>query len=341
MAYPPLTDLFHQLDSRLPHGDYRIPSLVTTLNGTLLAFVGGRFHRTDVTPNILYMRRSEDDGLTWGKAIAVLRDAQNGTEYGGAPLVDPATGVVHLVFTANVFAKRCSGCALHLTSSKDDGRTWSVPRPLDVRGPANATWGGALASGIALTRGPHAGRLLVALRHDCGCGTLRASFVVYSDDRGQTWKGGDELVLLPKYGGGWTECQAAELKNGSVLLTSRNFYGGTSGYGPRLFARSDDGGASWAANWSAVDLVDSYCEASLLGDPDRGLLHFVNPSSHRRDNLSVHVSSDGGRTWPKSAVLYPNGAAYSDASWTRKRELAFLFERDNYNTVAFGTIAGV
>ena len=98
MAYPPLTDLFHQLDSRLPHGDYRIPSLVTTLNGTLLAFVGGRFHRTDVTPNILYMRRSEDDGLTWGKAIAVLRDAQNGTEYGGAPLVDPATGVVHLVF---------------------------------------------------------------------------------------------------------------------------------------------------------------------------------------------------------------------------------------------------
>ena len=86
-----------------------------------------------------------------------------------------------------------------------------MPRPLDVRGPANATWGGALASGIALTRGPHAGRLLVALRHDCGCGTLRASFVVYSDDRGQTWKGGDELVLLPKYGGGWMLVDGAAL----------------------------------------------------------------------------------------------------------------------------------
>ena len=36
---PPLTDLFHQLDPRLPRGYYRGPSLVTTTNGTLLAIV--------------------------------------------------------------------------------------------------------------------------------------------------------------------------------------------------------------------------------------------------------------------------------------------------------------
>ena len=51
-AYPPLVNLFTQLDSRLPHGQYRIPSLVTTLKGTLLAFVAGRMHRTDRTPDI-------------------------------------------------------------------------------------------------------------------------------------------------------------------------------------------------------------------------------------------------------------------------------------------------
>ena len=87
-VYPNLTNLFDQLDPRLPHGFYRIPSLVTTLKGTLLAFCAGRFHRTDMTPNIIYLRRSEDDGLTWTPAQVVLSDPKNGTEYGGAPVVD-------------------------------------------------------------------------------------------------------------------------------------------------------------------------------------------------------------------------------------------------------------
>merc|ERR1712232_911058 len=57
------TDLFHQLTYPLPYpfnttGYYRIPSLVTSTNGTLLAFIMGRFHRRDATPNIVYLRRS-------------------------------------------------------------------------------------------------------------------------------------------------------------------------------------------------------------------------------------------------------------------------------------------
>ena len=65
-TWPYVQDLFHELDSRLPHGDYRIPSLVATTNGTLLAFVNGRFHRTDQTPDILYMRRSPSTTATPG-----------------------------------------------------------------------------------------------------------------------------------------------------------------------------------------------------------------------------------------------------------------------------------
>ena len=76
-TWPYVQDLFHELDSRLPRGDYRIPSLVATTNGTLLAFVNGRFHRTDQTPDILYMRRSLDDGNTWEPAQAVLADPTN------------------------------------------------------------------------------------------------------------------------------------------------------------------------------------------------------------------------------------------------------------------------
>ena len=65
----------------------------------------------------------------------------------------------------------------------------------------------------------------------------------------------------------------------------------------------------------------------------------IHPSDARvRRNLSVHRSEDGGRTWPSSAVLYARGAAYSDASLIRGGEaLAYLFERDNYRAVAFGS----
>jgi sialidase-1 len=91
-------DLFRQLDSRLPAGDYRIPSLVATTNGTLLAFVNGRMHRTDHTPDIIYMRRSHTDGNTWEEARAILDDPSNRTEFSGAPVVDPATGDVIMLF---------------------------------------------------------------------------------------------------------------------------------------------------------------------------------------------------------------------------------------------------
>jgi hypothetical protein len=112
---------------------------------------------------------------------------------------------------------------------------------------------------------------------------------VYSDDHGQTWTGG---ALLPEAGehgmlpglpnqtngarGGWTECEVAELKNGSVLLTSRNLYNSKSGLAGRMFARSDDGGANWASVWSAVTdpqigLTSTYCEGSIVGVPEQGV----------------------------------------------------------------------
>ena len=247
----PTVDLFHQLDPRLPHGDYRIPSLLTSSNGTLLAFIAGRFHRTDMTPNIIYLRRSFDDGATWTEAAAILNDPTNRTEFGGAPVLCPKTGAIILVHTQNGPSSGgpCPACLQWQMESHDHGATWSEPKQITIKtGTPNTTYGGALASGIALTRGAHAGRLMVALRHDCGCGDLKSSFVIFSDDQGATWTGGQQMMLLPEFGGGWTECEVAEMHNGSVLLTSRNFYGASSGQGPRLMARSDDGGATWAAN---------------------------------------------------------------------------------------------
>ena len=148
--------------------------------------------------------------------------------------------------------------------------------------------------------------------------------MVYSDDHGATWQGGEELVLLPQFGGGWTIevagrhpgdlvhraapaqaltltftftftlAQVAELTNGSVLLTSRNFYGRSSGYGLAP-ACSDDGG-SWAANWAQTARPILRLAAVR---PRPGTLLFGNLSHARCLNFSVHASDDGGRTWPR------------------------------------------
>lgn len=98
--------------------------------------------------------------------------------------------------------------------------TWSTPQLLSVtNSPGEHYTGGGLNHGIQLRNGPHKGRLAMARRFDCrpaGAGTKEymRSYVLFSDN-GSDWHAGE---LLPE---GWTECQVAEMGNGSLLMTSR------------------------------------------------------------------------------------------------------------------------
>ena len=339
---PYLTDLFTELDARLPSGQYRIPSLVSTPSGTLLAIINGREHRRDVTPNIIYLRRSVDDGATWSDAVPMLSDPNNATEYGGAPVVDPVSGAITYVHTKFVFGSHgCGGCVQWGTRSVDDGLTWSTPQPLNVSGsPANETYGGALASGVTLKIGAHAGRMLVALRGDC-CGQERTSFVIYSDDRGASWRGGQKISLLPQYGGGWTECQVAELQNGSVLLTSRNAFDTTSGQGPRMLR-----GATTAASAGRPTGARTTCPtrtARARCSPTRRPARCSSATRRTRATASTSPSTAAttAATWPSATVVYAGDAAYSDMAFTRngrRRALRARFRRRPVQVGFFGVL---
>ena len=65
-------------------------------------------------------------------------------------------------------------------------------------------------------------------------------------------------------------------------------------------------------------------------------LLFSNPGSktERRD-LTVSVSDDGGRTWPKRTLVAPGPAAYSDLVILPHGELGLLWERGNSGGIVF------
>lgn len=225
-------------------------------------------------------------------------------------------------------------CRAAAIVSTDDGKTWSVPKLMQVNGSLNGSAhyaGFGLNHGIELQNGPHAGRLALARRFDCPAvmgdhneqGYFH-SYVLYSDDQGESWTVGQ---LLPQ---GWTECQVAELKNGSLLMTSR-MYGKPWLSSPpkpsdlrRGFARSDDGGRTWAEIWyleqRQPEIMTGTCAQALVSDPAAtSTIFYAHPGNYTdgtelaRANYTLHASDDGGASWQLINRVYPLGAGYSDA----------------------------
>ena len=123
--------------------------------------------------------------------------------------------------------------------------------------------------------------------------------------------------------------------NGAVYFNSRtrgNITGKPSEC--RASAISTDGGASFAlpVSWNpALTEPGAGCQGSVLGLPaaEPKYLFFSNPAAKSRTNMTVRRSDDGGRTWPLSHVVHPEGSAYSCMTeMPDAEELGLLHERD-------------
>src|SRR5215472_8217797 len=80
---------------------YRIPALLTTPKGTLLAFCEGRKNSAEDSGDIdVLLRRSFDGGKTWGP-VQIVADAGEDTIGNPTPVVERQTGAVLLLLTRN------------------------------------------------------------------------------------------------------------------------------------------------------------------------------------------------------------------------------------------------
>ena len=143
---PEFQDLF--VSGREGYHTFRIPALAVTTAGTVLAFAEGRRNGSADTGDIdLALRRSTDDGLSFGELQVVV---EGGGDVAGnpAPVVDRDSGRIWLPFCRNdgegpedlIHAGKAPR-TVWVTCSEDDGATWAAPREItaDVKDPA-WTW---------------------------------------------------------------------------------------------------------------------------------------------------------------------------------------------------------
>lgn len=345
------TDVFRS--GKDGYHSYRIPAIVRAKDGTLLAFAEGRKDsRSDSGDIDIVLRRSTDDGKTWGP-MQVVADHGKGCVGNPCPVVDEKSGDIVLVTTRQTpgstqrsirSGKKDHNRSYYVQRSSDHGKTFSKPKRIDVTDALKPRWlAGGPNHALQLKRGEHAGRILVAGNHSTGKEwDTNVLHVIYSDDGGRTWQLG---ATCPGSETVWpSEAATAELPDETIIFFIRNQKNlDEPSPAARAFGFSCDGGESFDGPlYPSECMTAPICHGSILefsaadqGDETNCLVVSYPNDPKQRKNLCIRTSTDGGKTWDKPLTIYPDSSAYSDLIRTSDRHLGILYERDNYSRITF------
>ncbi len=324
-------DLF--ISGRDGTANYRIPSLITTPTGVVIAVCDARKDRAGDAPNNIdcVMRRSVDSGKTWSRVYTIAD--YPGARCAGDPILfyDKQT---HILWVAYVYANEGVGLSkggtnnqgygddtfhIYLQQSKDDGLTWSSPLDMTRQIKPKELIASWTAPGIGIQL--RSGRLVFCFstmnaekKHD--------SYVAYSDDNGGNWKSS-------RAGVGTNESQLVELNDGRLMIVMR------MKPGKRIIAFSDDSGQSWQPQFESEVLIDPKCQASILryhsteDGNEKNIILYSNPAhTTKRRKLTIRASFDEGKTWPVAKMINSDYSGYSCLTRLPDGQIGVLYERD-------------
>ncbi|MFG3346176.1 LamG-like jellyroll fold domain-containing protein [Streptomyces sp. NPDC048018] len=329
------------------YGCFRIPTLVRTKAGTLLAFAEARTSPScaDRGPIDTVVRRSTNDGRTWGPIRVVLSGSETDPE---APYVRGNASPIADLQTGDVFLLSNSEKAVPTTGeyrrswvqkSSDDGLSWGAPQPAPRLTATGTGWFGTGPShGIQLQEGPHAGRLLVGA-YERPTGTDARVGVLYSDDHGATWQRSSTVNSYAEDAQGNPtakpgEPAVAELPGGEVYISARSPYAA----GHRMHTVSADGGATvpalgLTAGWTGPDVNGSVLAPARTYRQTPGDLLLMSAPAHpaNRQEMRIRYSTDKGTTWTDApgglvSTTATDRAGYSDLAELSEGEFGLLHE---------------
>ena len=330
----------------------RIPSIVVSKNGNLLAFADRRKgsnkdwgHDTDIV-----LRRSIDGGITWLPTQTIM--TQEGINFHGGPaLADLHTGRMFKFFRKRPasFKDRVSfyfalfhetatwkewGMGSYVICSDDDGVTWSKPSRLEVEhsnedeivNVGNGNHGIQLNDGTLVIQGYR-----LSTKASSGkTGNLTHSVLLLSQDHGITWSRGAEWPA--KY---------APMEYVLIDAEENGFYINQRTQDPqRKILRLQSIKETDQTPHLDPALPEPTCHAGLIrlsssSNDDRSRILFVNPgianfrggfNPTTRRQLTIRLSYDEAKTWPVSKVLEEGKAGYSDLAMLENGTIFCLYE---------------
>ncbi|MFF8280660.1 LamG-like jellyroll fold domain-containing protein [Streptomyces lateritius] len=345
------------------YGCFRIPTLVRTDAGTLLAFAEARTSPScaDRGAIDIVVRRSTNEGRTWGPIRVVLSgsatDSQAPYTRGNpTPVVDKVNDKVHLLSTAEPATPGGSGPRREavVQTSEDDGLTFSPPRttnrllPYPAPDPANPVppfrgwFGTGPAHGIQLKGGPRPGRLVVGAYQSPDDQQQHAG-VLYSDDFGATWKPGKSENSLQSGVMKPGEAAVAELPDGRVYVGARNELSNKH----RAYAITGSDGTSTPV-FKSLPVTTANTQGSLLTlehtyDEKAGDTLLMAAPSKLTDRADLRLyawntsttspdpeSGDRNPNWqPVGDIVKPGKSGYSDLAELTGGEIGLIYESGN------------
>lgn len=268
---------------------------------------------------------SRDGGRTWGEPVTLI-DMPGKLDADPNIVID---GKRILVYSTTVdIPNKIDKSEVWMTSSEDDGRSWS--KPAEIKMPYKYVVG-KRHIGIKLRDGTLAMPFSWDLWAEAGTPARTEgemdlkSGVLLSKDGGLTWTPHGELHIFERKvqpGATWglDEPALVELANGELYMLLRT---GTEWL---YESRSMDGGRTWTPP-TRSSLLGHNAPAALwrLDRKPEEIIVIWNNSPRHRYPLAVAISADGGRSWSRPKIVASsNGPQVSYPGITQASDGTFV-----------------
>ena len=312
----------------------RIPGILVTSKSTVIIYNEARHDHSDWAMMDIFMQRSKDQGKTFGEMIYLARGSVACPTVNNPVMMEDHNGRLHFLYCGDY---TINGNGAWYRFSDDDGLTWSEPENItDATEPEiHDVFAFGPGHGICTADG----MLLIPVwmvpksaGEDIHSHSPSVISTFYSKDRGKSWHLG-EIIPAFKDVQSPNETVAAETSDGRILLNIRSF----ALY--RSKAYSNTGIDGWSTPTNDTALPDPKCFGSIVSYRNFlgkfALLQVNCASQTERNNVTLTVSFDDGKTWDIKHIIDAERGGYCDVAADEKNEKIYILYEEDYGKNVF------